>query len=84
MKCKDCEFFKHSQCHNVLITFYLMERGEGNTCKQAEKARHCANCFYWMREQFDGGMICCNGASEHVADWTTVDMCCTEWEERKK
>lgn len=82
MKCKDCGFFKHSQCHNVKSTFYCMTRSEGNTCMHPEPKHRCANCAYWQREPYESGMMCVNGESEHCKEWTWADVCCKGWEKR--
>ncbi len=42
------------------------------------KAKQCANCKWY--EEFTGA--CCNGNSEHRADFVDSDKCCKEWEGR--
>ena len=44
-----------------------------------KKIHKCGNCNYY--EDFSG--VCCNGASDFVADFTDEDFHCDKWEEKK-
>lgn len=40
--------------------------------------KNCKNCKWY--EPFNG--VCCNGSSEHRADFTDPEDSCKEWEEK--
>ena len=42
----------------------------------------CGTCEYYQHEDIDDGWVCVNDQSEYLADWTTYDHSCTEWEEK--
>jgi len=42
----------------------------------------CETCHWYCHEEIDGGYVCTNGDSEHVADWVEPDFCCEEYEEK--
>ena len=41
--------------------------------------RRCKTCKYHMLEEVTFGYVCCNGESEHVADWTDDNDSCEMW-----
>ena len=45
--CKNCKYYKNKKCNNLKSTFYLMERGDGNTCKHIEK-HESVRQFYFI------------------------------------
>lgn len=44
-----------------------------------KKMYRCENCNYY--DEISG--VCCNGASDFVADFTDEDFVCDKWEEKK-
>jgi hypothetical protein len=44
----------------------------------------CGTCEYWILEEYSGGRVCCNIASDNAADFMEADDCCFEYEEREK
>lgn len=43
----------------------------------------CGTCKYHEYEDITDGWVCCNCASEYVADWTDNEHWCDEYEERE-
>ncbi len=43
------------------------------------KEKNCGSCGWYA--EFQG--VCCNGSSEHRADFTDSDDSCEEWEEKE-
>lgn len=41
--------------------------------------KNCSNCELYAQDE----EVCCNYKSEHVADFTSPDDVCEEWEEKK-
>ena len=44
----------------------------------------CETCEYWIHEDYSDGHVCCNHASDNVADFMEADDCCFEYEEKEK
>lgn len=54
-----------------------MLQSESENRMEDEELRYCANCEHY--ELIEG--VCCNGDSEHVADFRELDNTCEKWEE---
>ena len=44
----------------------------------------CESCEFWVRDDYSGGHVCCNSASDSVAEYTDAADCCFEHEENEK
>lgn len=47
------------------------------------KKQCCGTCQYGSYDKMQG-YVCVNGESEHCADFTDYDHCCSEWERKDK
>lgn len=67
------------QCCGVDVVKLVGERGCRRVdCLQLKKC--CANCRWWA----EVAEVCCNGDSEHRADFTLALDGCDEWETKDK
>lgn len=44
----------------------------------------CESCEFWVRDDYSGGHVCCNSASDSVAEYTDAADCCFEYEAKEK
>ena len=48
--------------------------------KKKKKKKYCSTCKYYA--EYEG--VCCNGDSEHCADFRGLDDTCEKWKENEE
>lgn len=47
--------------------------------ERCQTKKYCSTCKWYA--EYEG--VCCNGSSEHIADFRYLDDTCEKWEENK-